>query len=93
MRRELVQSSGFARHLRRWLKKHPAASSTVQVIIAALSEDAFDPSLGTHKLKGKWASYFACSAGYNSRIIFEFFNNNGTEAIQLVTIGTHVDVY
>ena len=93
MRRTLVPSSGFSRALRRWLKKHPDAEASLDVIFSTMSENVFTASLGTHKLKGKWASYYACSTGYDSRIIFEFFELNGAEAIQLVTFGTHEEVY
>jgi len=88
VKREIVRASGFARHLRHWLKKYPDEADVLQEIFSALSDDAFQAVLGTHKLKGKWASYYACSAGYDARIIFELFQQDGVEAIQLVTIGT-----
>ena len=93
MKRELHQSTAFGRSLRRWLKKHPEADEPMHAILAALAENAFQPSLGTHKLKGKWSSYHACSTGYDLRIVFEFFQHHGVEAIQLVEIGTHEEVY
>ena len=42
---------------------------------------------------GRGNRLYACSAGYDVRIVFEFFRHKGAEAIQLVTIGTHDDVY
>ena len=47
------------------------------------------------KLKGKLAGSWACSAGYDLRIVFDFAKNaNQTEAgILLLEIGTHEEVY
>jgi len=58
-----------------------------------LAEDAFDPHLKTHKLKSELAGSFACSAGYDLRIVFKFVQHEGAEAILLQTIGTHDEVY
>jgi mRNA-degrading endonuclease YafQ of YafQ-DinJ toxin-antitoxin module len=58
-----------------------------------LAEDAFHPQLKTHKLKGKLAGSWACSAGYDLRIIFQFVKHHGAEAILLEAIGTHEEVY
>jgi len=49
--------------------------------------------LRTHKLKGKLEGSWACSAGYDLRIIFEFVPYEGSEAIVLESIGTHREVY
>lgn len=56
-------------------------------------EDAFHASLRTHKLKGKLEGSWACSAGYDLRIIFEFVEYEGAETILLETVGTHQEVY
>jgi len=48
--------------------------------------------LKTHKLKGELAGSWACSAGYDLRIVFEFVQHEGNEAILLQTIGTHDEV-
>jgi len=58
-----------------------------------LSEDAFHPQLKTHKLKGKLAGSWACSAGYDLRVVFEFVKHKGAEAILLESVGTHDEVY
>ena len=49
--------------------------------------------LKTHKRKGELAGSWACSAGYDLRILFEFVQHEGAEAILLHTIGTHDEVY
>ena len=37
--------------------------------------------------------FWACSAGYDLRIVFKFVECQGTEAILLLTVGTHEEVY
>jgi mRNA-degrading endonuclease YafQ of YafQ-DinJ toxin-antitoxin module len=44
-------------------------------------------------LKGNLAGSWACSAGYDLRIIFSFVEQRGAEAILLETLGTHDEVY
>lgn len=59
-----------------------------------LSDDAFDPRLKTHKLKGELDGVWACSAGYDLRILFEFVTgDDAVERILLLTVGTHDEVY
>jgi len=58
-----------------------------------LAEDAFDPRLKTHKLRGELEGSWACSAGYDLCILFEFVQHEGAEAISLQTVGTHDEVY
>ena len=51
--------------------------------------------LETHKLKGILAGSWACSAGYDLRIIFDFVKEEEQpeDAILLIDIGTHDEVY
>ena len=93
MRRLLLQSSAFVRAARRLLKKHPEVGPILEAAFASLMEDAFQASLKTHKLKGDLAGSWACSAGYDLRIIFEFVQHEGAEAILLQNVGTHDEVY
>jgi mRNA-degrading endonuclease YafQ of YafQ-DinJ toxin-antitoxin module len=58
-----------------------------------LAADAFDTKLKTHKLKGDLAGVWACSAGRDLRVLFEFVTHEGAEAILLLTVGTHDEVY
>jgi len=75
------------------LKKHPQAAEDLEATLLLLSEDAFDPRLKTHKLKGDLDAVWACSAGYDLRILFELVQHEGAEAILLLTMGTHDEVY
>jgi len=91
--RLLLRSTAFVRAARRLAKKQPHIAETLRETLERLAEDAFDPLLKTHKLKGELAGSFACSAGYDLRIVFEFVQHEGAEAILLQTIGTHDEDY
>ena len=93
MKRQLLYSNAFVRAARRAAKKHPQAAQDIQETLEQLGENAFHRSLRTHKLKGKLANSWACSAGFDLRIVFAFVQFEGEAAILLETIGTHEDVY
>ncbi len=93
MKRTLLRSPAFTRDLRNWLKSHPRSASTIQATLDQLSEDAAHPSLRTHKLRGQLDECWACSAGYDLRVVFEYTLHAGAEAILLLALGTHDQVY
>jgi len=89
VRRVLLRPSAFARDLKTWVKSRPGAAGSVEAALEQLSADAAHPSLRSHKLRGRWA----CSVGYDLRIVYEFVQHEGAEAILLLTVGTHDEVY
>ncbi len=91
--RELLRTPRFVRTMRRYLKRHREAESEVREALQLLSADAFATQLKTHKLTGELKDVWACSAGYDLRILFEFVDYEGKEAILLLTMGTHEEVY
>ena len=93
MRRRLLRSSAFVRAAKRRVRKDPRVAEDIRAALELLAEDAFHPQLRTHKLKGKLRGSWACSAGYDLRIVFKYVRHEGTEAILLETIGTHDEVY
>jgi len=93
MSRTLLRSPAFARDLRAWLKSRPGEAASVEAALEQLSADASHPSLRTHKLRGSLAGYWACSGGYDLRIVFEYVQHKGSEAILLLSLGTHDQVY
>ena len=93
MRRLLLQSAAFVRAAQRLVKKNPEAAPSLQATLESLSEDAFQPGLKTHELTGELAGSWACSAGCDLRIVFQFVQHEGAEAIHLQTLGTHDEVY
>lgn len=93
MNRVLIRSHAFVRAAKRFIKGHPHAAETLRETLKLLAEDAFDPRLRTHKLKGQLADCWASSAGRDLRIVFEFVHEGGQEAILLLSVGTHDEVY
>ena len=93
MRRRLLRSSAFVRAAKRRVRKDPRVAEDIRAALELLAEDAFHPQLRTHKLKGKLKGSWACSAGYDLRIVFKYVRHERTEAILLETVGTHDEVY
>ena len=93
MKRTLIRSNAFILAAKQLLRKNPQLAGDIQTALVLLSEDAFNPKLKTHKLKGCLEGSWACSGGYDLRIIFEFVQLDGSEAILLQTLGTHDEVY
>jgi mRNA interferase YafQ len=63
------------------------------VVLELLAEDALDPRLKSHKLKGQLAGSWACSVGYDLRIAFQFVKHRSKEAVLLEAVDTHDEVY
>lgn len=93
VKRELIHTTAFIRAARRYVKKKPRSADDVETALHTLSADAFDQRLKTHKLKGDLDGVWACSAGRDVRILFEFVQQEGSEAILLLTVGSHDEVY
>ena len=93
MRRVLLHSPAFGRDLRKWLKSHPDTAESITETLEQLSADAAHPSLWSHKLRGSQAGCWSCSAEYDLRVVFEFVEHDGAEAIHLLALGTHDQVY
>jgi len=74
-------------------KRDPASASAIQTVLELLADDAFHPQLRTHKLKGTLDGSWACSVGYDLRIIFSFVRHEDAEAVLLAGLGTHDEVY
>jgi addiction module RelE/StbE family toxin len=91
--RTLLRSSAFVRAAKRFMKKLPEAADDLRTTLEQLAADAHHPSLKTHKLRGELAGLWACSLGYDLRVVFEFVQHDGSEAILLHTVGTHDEVY
>ncbi|WLE97934.1 MAG: hypothetical protein QTN59_03650 [Candidatus Electrothrix communis] len=75
MNRLLLKSSAFVRSAKRVVRKNPQLAENICATLELLSEDAFYPSLKTHKLKGNLADSWACSVAYDLRIVFSFVDH------------------
>ena len=89
----LLRSSVFVRNARKIVKKQPQLAKNIQNTLEILCNDPFQAKLRTHKLKGELKNSYACSAGYDMRIIFKFVEYEQKQAILLESIGTHDEVY
>jgi addiction module RelE/StbE family toxin len=89
----LLRSNTFVRAARKTLKKRPEIAPNIQNTLELLSVKPFHPRLRTHKLKGEFQDSWACRGGYDLRIIFQFVEHEGSQAILLESIGTHDEVY
>lgn len=93
MRRGLVSTTAFIRAAKRFLKKHPEHEEALRATLERMEADVFHPHLRTHKLKGSLSERWAASAGYDLRIIFSIGARDGAETIQLLSLGSHDEVY
>ncbi len=93
MKRLLLPTKTFLRLARQTARKNPVVAEDIRTALELLTEDAFDPRLKTHKLKGKLAGSWACSAGYDLRLVFQFVRHKNAEAILLEAVGSHDEVY
>lgn len=92
--RTIIWGKTFARAYKRTLKRYPSLSKDIEDTLRLLAKEPFAPQLETHELKGKLSGSWACSAGYNMRIIFDFVKSEAHEEdILLFDIGTHDEVY
>ena len=93
--RTLIWSNTFSKAFKRLIKKQPDRREEIEKTLRLLLDDPFNPKLETHKLKGKLSGTWACSVGYDLRIIFDFVKDEikKEDDIFLIEIGTHDEVY
>ena len=77
------------------MRKRPDLYSDIPEVLRLLLVNPFAPQLETHKLKGKLSGSWACSVGYDLRIVFDFVKaeKDKDDDILLLAIGTHDEVY
>lgn len=89
----LLRTQAFVRAASRFIKKHPESVENLSATLALMAVNVYDPRLRTHRLKGLMAGCLACSAGYDTRIVFRFVTHEGRAAVLLLSIGSHDEVY
>ncbi|MFH0792582.1 MAG: type II toxin-antitoxin system mRNA interferase toxin, RelE/StbE family [bacterium] len=92
--RKLLWGRSFIRSSKRLLRKHPELASALEDTLQLLVNEPFHPALETHKLKGKLSGSWACSMGYDLRIVFDLVpgDRRGEKNILLMDIGSHDEV-
>ncbi len=93
--RTVLWSNAFTKSFMRWMRKRPGMHNDIAEALRLLVVNPFAPQLETHKLKGKLSGSWACSAGYDLRVVFDFVKaeKNREDDILLLAIGTHDEVY
>lgn len=93
--REIGWTPKSLRAFKRLVRKNPHLRPLVGKTLQKLTEDAFHPSLRTHKLMGELSDIWSCSIDYNYRILFQFMEDseNYSSSILLLNISTHDEVY
>jgi addiction module RelE/StbE family toxin len=93
--RTLIWSNAFKKSFKKWLRKRSDLDNDIAETLKLLVADPFLPQLETHKLKGKLSGSWACSVGYDLRIVFDFVKaeKGSADDILLLAIGTHDEVY
>ncbi len=92
---KLVWTPRFIRAVRRLNRRQPALLEDLQSTLRRLEHDPFDAALRTHKLKGALKDCWACSVGFDCRLVFAIVKNPQTKENEIVlhTAGTHDEVY
>lgn len=93
--RQLVLTPKFQRAYRKYARRDRVQQARIEDVLQQMEADAFAQSLGTHKLSGELLGLWACSCGYDCRIVFALERDEvaGQEVIVLLDIGSHDEVY
>ncbi len=81
------------RAYKRLIRQQPQLRTALEETLIQLAIDPFHPTLKTHKLSGELNGIWSASIDYSYRILFEFMTNDSEDAILLLNIGDHDDVY
>lgn len=93
--RELVLTPKFKRAFRKFVRRDVRLQKRIEDILERMQADVFAANLSSHKLSGELFGLWACSCGYDCRILFsiEQVKETNKEVIVLLDIGTHTEVY
>ena len=93
--RKLVLTPKFKRAFRKFTRRNNKLQKLIEETLTQMEADVFASHLSTHKLSGKLYGLWACSCGYDCRIVFvlEREQSSKDEVIILLDIGTHDEVY
>jgi len=91
----IKSTTSFDKAYRKMVRRFPWLQHKIDQAIILLEQDINATALQTHKLTGKLFGLFACSCGYDCRIIFAIETEETTKEtfIVLIDLGTHDEVY
>lgn len=81
-----IKSVYYSFHFKKAARKYSAYQKQIEEKVGKFLKNPFDPSLKTHKLSGKFSSYWSFSINYHLRILFEFLDK---ESVGFIDLGTH----
>jgi len=91
---KLKRANKFGREYVKISKRNPQLLYRIDNVIRSLEINPFDPSLKTHKLKGKLYGLWACKVTEDIRILFEIAEDVNKELyIHLLSVGKHDEIY
>ncbi len=88
---KLIETGKFIRKANKLVRKNKFLDRKLEVVLDKLVSNPFDPSLKTHKLKGKLSEFYSVSVTDDIRIIFQFAEDKNDLSILLLSIGSHND--
>lgn len=90
----LVVSPQFERAVRKFARRNPMIQQRIEDALDLLTVNWKHPRLATHKLSGELRGAWACSCGYDCRIVFTIERTSqGETVIVLADVGDHDEVY
>ena len=90
---KIITSNRFDRRYTKIIKGNAILKSRINSTLKKLSDNPFEPSLRTHKLKGRLEDNWSCSVAEDLRILFQIIEHNNELCIYLDSIGKHDEVY
>lgn len=93
MIREVVDTPRYRSQYKKFMRRYPFLKDRIRETLRKMREDVFTPELRTRRLSGNMYGLFACSCGYDCRIVFTIETVGDVELIILDSIGTHKQVY
>jgi mRNA interferase YafQ len=93
--KKLILTAKFKRAFRKYCQHDERIKAQVKKALELMEQNVYAPNLNTHQLKGEFAGFYACSCGYDCRIIFTFEKDRDAkdQIIILVNVGNHDEVY
>lgn len=88
---KLIFTNSYEKRANKFLKKHPEMKSQYKKTLQILEINPSHPSLRLHQLQGNLSDLHSVSINISYRITLELLITD--DAITLVNVGTHNEVY